>query len=61
MRISGTVRLNEKIYCIRDGDNWTDCPNGPGVDNLVDAIEQLHNATIGCVAGAIRSRMYWLT
>ncbi|KAH6645351.1 hypothetical protein BKA67DRAFT_584833 [Truncatella angustata] len=45
VRISGTVRLNEKIYCIRDGDNWTDCPNGPSVDNLVDAIEHFHNAT----------------
>ncbi|KAI0192753.1 hypothetical protein EV127DRAFT_38608 [Xylaria flabelliformis] len=44
VRISGTIRLNEQIYCIRDGPNWTNCPNGPGVDELVDAIEKLHDA-----------------
>ncbi|KAG6358556.1 hypothetical protein INS49_012073 [Diaporthe citri] len=47
VHISGTIRLNEKVYCIRDGDNdtWLECPNGPGVDELVDAIERLYNAT----------------
>jgi hypothetical protein len=38
--ISCTVRLNEEIYCIRDGGKWTDCPNGPGVNDLVIAIEK---------------------
>ncbi|KAF2970822.1 hypothetical protein GQX73_g2836 [Xylaria multiplex] len=46
VRISGTVRLNEEIYCIRDQGRWIDCPNGAGVDDLVGAIEELHNATI---------------
>lgn len=45
-RISGTIRLNEEIYCIRDKGVWRDCPNGAGVDDLVNAIEQLHNARI---------------
>ncbi|KAI1185726.1 hypothetical protein F5B17DRAFT_445491 [Nemania serpens] len=45
VRISGTVRLNEEIYCIRDKGRWIDCPNGASVDNLVGAIEELHNAT----------------
>ncbi|KAI1163016.1 hypothetical protein F5B18DRAFT_354251 [Nemania serpens] len=44
VRISGTVRLNEEIYCIRDKGQWVDCPNGASVDNLVSAIEELHNA-----------------
>lgn len=43
-RISGTIRLNEEIYCIRDKGVWRDCPNGASVDDLVNAIEQLHNA-----------------
>lgn len=51
--ISGTVRLNEEIYCIRDGDHWTDCPNGAGVVDLIDAIERLYNATTAYVDGVV--------
>lgn len=61
VRISGTVRLNEEIYCIRDKGKWTNCPNGAGVDDLVDAIEQLRNTTAVYVNGAIQSDNYRLT
>ena len=37
-----TVRLDEKIYCIRDGGQWSDCPSGPGVSDLVIAVEKLY-------------------
>jgi len=39
---SCTVRLNEEIYCIRDDGKWSDCPNGPGVNDLVIAVEKLY-------------------
>ncbi|EFQ32070.1 uncharacterized protein GLRG_07214 [Colletotrichum graminicola M1.001] len=39
---SCTVRLNEEIYCIRDGGEWKDCPHGSGVNDLVIAIEKLY-------------------
>lgn len=42
---SCTVRLDEKIYCIRDGGEWKDCPNGPGVNDLVIAIEKLYQSS----------------
>ena len=38
---SCTVRLNNEIYCIRDDGEWTNCPSGPGVNDLVMAIEKL--------------------
>ncbi|EXA47833.1 hypothetical protein FOQG_14160 [Fusarium oxysporum f. sp. raphani 54005] len=38
---SATIRLDNKIYCIRDGGEWTDCPNGSGVNDLIIAIEKL--------------------
>lgn len=60
-RISGTIRLNEKVYCVRDGGQWENCPNGAGVDDLVDAIEKLHNTATVYVDGVVRSRIYWLT
>lgn len=41
---SCTVRLNNEIYCIRDDGEWTDCPSGAAVDDLVTAIEKLHSA-----------------
>jgi hypothetical protein len=41
---SCTVRLNNEIYCIRDGGEWTDCPAGPGVNDLVIAIRKLYSA-----------------
>lgn len=39
---SCTVRLDNKIYCIRDGGEWKDCPGGPGVNDLVIAVEKLY-------------------
>ncbi|KAJ9136499.1 Gamma interferon inducible lysosomal thiol reductase [Pleurostoma richardsiae] len=41
---SCTVRLDEKVYCIRDGGEWKDCPAGPSVNDLVIAIEKLHRS-----------------
>ncbi|KAI6759542.1 hypothetical protein HG530_010222 [Fusarium avenaceum] len=38
---SATIRLDNKIYCIRDGGEWSDCPNGAGVNDLLIAIEKL--------------------
>lgn len=40
---SCTIRLNNEIYCIRDNEEWSDCPNGPGVNDLVIAIEKLRH------------------
>lgn len=39
---SCTVRLNEDIYCVRDGGQWKECPNGPAVMDLVNAVERLY-------------------
>ncbi|KAK1996057.1 hypothetical protein LX36DRAFT_682662 [Colletotrichum falcatum] len=41
---SCTVRLNDEIYCIRDGGAWKDCPHGSGVNDLVVAIEKLYRS-----------------
>ena len=41
---SCTVRLDSKIYCVRDDNKWTDCPSGPGVNDLVIAIEKLYRS-----------------
>jgi hypothetical protein len=41
---SCTVRVNEEIYCIRDGGKWKDCPNGSAVNDLVIAIEKLYRS-----------------
>jgi hypothetical protein len=42
--MSCTVRVDEKTYCIRESGTWIDCENGPGVDDLVATIEQLHDS-----------------
>ncbi|CZR63487.1 uncharacterized protein PAC_13384 [Phialocephala subalpina] len=42
---SCTVRLNENIYCVRDGGEWKDCPNGAGVNDLVIAVEKLYRSS----------------
>ncbi|KFY32916.1 hypothetical protein V495_08614 [Pseudogymnoascus sp. VKM F-4514 (FW-929)] len=41
VRASCTVRLNNEVYCVHDGD-WKNCPNGPGVNDLVIEIEKLY-------------------
>jgi hypothetical protein len=38
------VRLEEEIYCIRDGGEWTDCPHGAEVNDLVLEIEKKYRA-----------------
>ncbi|KAM4056768.1 gamma interferon inducible lysosomal thiol reductase (GILT) domain-containing protein [Hirsutella rhossiliensis] len=43
--ISCTLRLNNEVYCIRDGGEWKDCPHGSGVNDLVVAIEKLHRSS----------------
>ncbi|PFH61563.1 hypothetical protein XA68_16986 [Ophiocordyceps unilateralis] len=43
--ISCTIRLNNEIYCIRDGGKWKQCPQGPGVSDLVATIEKLHGSS----------------
>lgn len=42
MTKSCTIRLNNEIYCIRDDGDWTDCPHGPGVNDLVIQVEKLY-------------------
>lgn len=42
---SCTIRLNNEIYCIRDGGEWVDCPHGSGVNDLVIAIEKLYHSS----------------
>ncbi|EME78638.1 uncharacterized protein MYCFIDRAFT_212440 [Pseudocercospora fijiensis CIRAD86] len=41
---SCTVRLDNKIRCIRDGGEWKDCPAGHSVDDLVKDILNLSKA-----------------
>jgi len=41
---SCTVRLNDEVYCVHDGD-WKNCPKGPGVNDLVLEIEKLYRAS----------------
>lgn len=47
---SCTVRLNDEIYCIRDGGKWSDCPSGPGVNDLVIAVEKLYRSSSSSAA-----------
>lgn len=35
---SCTVRVDDKVYCIRDGGEWKDCENGSDPKSLVDDI-----------------------
>lgn len=39
---SCTVRLDNEIFCIRDGGQWSDCPHGSSVNDLVLAVEKLY-------------------
>lgn len=39
---SCTVRLDEEIFCIRDGRKWTDCPGGSDVNDLILAVEKMY-------------------
>ncbi|KAF3767454.1 hypothetical protein M406DRAFT_321575 [Cryphonectria parasitica EP155] len=42
---SCTVRVNEEIYCIRDDGEWSDCPRGPEVNDLVLEIEKQYRSS----------------
>ena len=39
---SCTVRLDEKIRCVRDGGVWKECEAGSGVGDLVGDVESLY-------------------
>ena len=39
---SCTVRVNDRIWCVRDGGVWKDCPGGSGVGSLVKEVERLY-------------------
>ena len=38
---SCTVRLDETVWCIRDGGQWKDCAHGSDVSTFVDEVERL--------------------
>lgn len=40
---SCTVRLANKVRCIRDGGKWYDCPGGSEVEDLVHDINRLYD------------------
>ncbi|KAI4255799.1 MAG: hypothetical protein LQ352_002399 [Teloschistes flavicans] len=39
---SCTVRVDNQIWCVRDGGQWKDCPGGSEVNNLVKEVERLY-------------------
>ena len=41
---SCTVRLDDKIRCIRDGGRWKDCEKGSMVDDLVADVDELYKS-----------------
>ncbi|KAL0471625.1 hypothetical protein QR685DRAFT_519662 [Neurospora intermedia] len=43
---SCTVRLDNEIFCIRDGGKWSDCPHGSSVNDLVLAVEKLYGREV---------------
>jgi len=44
VKTSCTVRLDEKVRCVRDGGQWKDCKAGYHVDDLVRDVEKLYDA-----------------
>ncbi|KAM0275951.1 hypothetical protein ACHAQH_007252 [Verticillium albo-atrum] len=50
--LSCTVRLDDEVYCIRDGAEWTQCPTGAGVNDLVIAIEKKYRQRAVAAADA---------
>lgn len=44
VKLSCTVRVDEKIWCIRDGGEWAGCAQGSRPDDLVKAVEKLYHA-----------------
>ncbi|KAF2148976.1 hypothetical protein K461DRAFT_297450 [Myriangium duriaei CBS 260.36] len=43
---SCTVRLDDKVWCVRDDGEWKDCPGGTKVKDLVGEVKKLWNATM---------------
>ena len=43
VRKSCTIRVREKIWCVRDGGKWVDCEHGNTVDDLVNAVLHGHD------------------
>ncbi|KAL8817757.1 MAG: hypothetical protein Q9223_003466 [Gallowayella weberi] len=39
---SCTVRLDDRIWCVRDGGEWKDCPGGSNTEDLVEEVERLY-------------------
>ncbi|KAF2672318.1 hypothetical protein BT63DRAFT_369913 [Microthyrium microscopicum] len=44
---SCTVRVNETIWCVRDGGEWKECDGGADPKALVDHIQDLYNTKNG--------------
>lgn len=42
--VSCTIRLDNEIYCVRDDGEWKDCPQGPGINDLILSIEKLSHS-----------------
>jgi len=42
---SCTVRLQEKVWCVRDNEEWKDCPSGHTVNDLIEDIRKAHKST----------------
>ncbi|KAL8372127.1 hypothetical protein RB595_001767 [Gaeumannomyces hyphopodioides] len=43
--LSCTVRLADEVWCVRDGGEWVECPQGSGVNELVAAIEKKYQSS----------------
>lgn len=41
--ISCTIRLDEKVWCIRDGGEWKHCDRGHEVTDLVHDVDKLYS------------------
>lgn len=44
---SCTVRLDDKVRCIRDGGEWRDCEGGSSVDDLVRDVNEAYAKRVG--------------
>lgn len=43
VKYSCTVRLNDKVRCIRDDGEWKDCEGGSSVQDLIKDVESLYS------------------
>lgn len=42
-QISCTIRVAGKVRCVRDGDEWKDCPGGSSVEEFKKDIENMYD------------------